>query len=746
VDNLPDGIVFINDNTAMVGFVSAANNLSSSTIAGAGLNLGAVVTQPTLVLVDDAVSTASGSNNDNYDSGTDVRFKLGDLVNNNTNDAQLEYVVIEFNALVLNITGNQSGTTRGNVFSSRINGNTAIGGNSNTVNVIIAEPNLTVGKTASTTGPVDAGDTFSYTITVTNNASGNNAAPAFDVRVSDILDAITAANPTVELELVAPPTGTLGAYTANDVATTLPGYTTVLANSSNNDGIDLTFNRLNAGDSITLVITVRVVNGALSGAEIENDVDVFYTSLPGASGTENGTIASTYGTADVDLNPGTDSVLANADANNGSINLGASAGERSGADVPNPTNNSAPADNAIRNNYAVGASAPLNLTIILPAIDKSFQDGSISADDTNVASSSLANVVIGEQIIYDIVVTLPDGVTQDVRVEDLVPAGLRVDSFSVITDGSASLVPVVFDGTLGTLPASSAQNGPGTLTIDFNDITVNVGASVANANRFVIRVLATVTNILANQESITRTNTARLVFLDPDGAGNAGPAADRTITDSNTGNDPTVTVVEPTLTIVKNVSGTVADAGDTLTYTITITNSSGQAAYDVLVRDIFDSALNTLTLTSVVSSGFSGGTFIAPTLGEFEFVANELRVLPAFSLDMNSGSQIVLTVTAVLSNSVTTGQQIPNSADVFWTSTNGANPDERTGADDPTPDSAVPDPALLNNYAVDSTVVTTAVANPVVSQSIVDTSHAGTTNNDATIGEVVTYRITVTLP
>ncbi|MCF6313106.1 MAG: isopeptide-forming domain-containing fimbrial protein [Verrucomicrobiales bacterium] len=764
VDRLPVGMVFINDGTAMVGFVSSGGNLSSTTLSGTGLNLGTAIIAPTFVLPDGAVSRSVSSDNDNYNAGIDVRFKLGDLVNNNTDNGAPEYIIIEFNALVLNRAniGNQSGSVNRNDFQTFIDGDTQVGSTSNQVIVRTAEPNLAVTKVASTAGPVDAGDTFDYTITVTNNATNDNAAPAFDVRLQDVLDEINANNPTVELELVTPPTGTLLSFVGNDVSIAGLGATTILVNASNNAGIDLTFNRINAGQTITLTVTVRVVTGAFAGAEIENTAVVDYTSLPGDSGTDSAAIAATYGTTEVDLNPGTDSVLADADANNGGINLGANAGERTGADVPNPTDNSSPTDDTVRNNYAVAANSPADLTIAVPSIDKTFKDGTITADDSTVASSTGSDLVVGEQITYDITVTLPEGVTQDVRIEDVLPAGLRIDSFSIITTaaGGSALVTADFDGTITTTPSSSALNGPGTLSMDFDNVIVNVGAAAGNANRFVIRVLATVTNIPANQQGVTRSNVARLVFSDPDGSGNASVTAeDVTITDPT--DNTTITVVEPTLAITKSVDNAAADAGDLLTYTLTFSNGSGQVAYDTQLQDILDVNLDGMgaSITAVSNTGF--GSFTAPTSGDFEIVQVTavnlseftsavavgdfvVRVNPGFDLDMPDGSSVTLTFTAEVEVSLVAGTTINNKADVYWTSTDGVNPDERDGTDDPDPGST--QSSNLDNYAIASSVATT-VSNPtVVSKVVVSTSDANTSGLNVTIGEIVTYRIAVTLP
>lgn len=745
VDALPNGLLFINDGTATIGFVSDNPTSIVSSTLGTTPYLGTTITTPTFVLPDIAVSISATADNDDYNSGTDVRFKVGNL-QNLEDDAGAEYIVIEFNALVLNTAsaGNQSNTQLRNTFETFINGTQKVGLTSNNVDARVAEPNLAVTKTASTTGPIDAGDTFSYTITIKNDASGSNAAAAFDIHLRDALDAITAANPTAELEFLSYSTGTL------------PVGTTILADASSTgtDILDLTFNRLNPGDTITVTVNAQVKAGALAAAEIENHAVVTYTSLPGTAGTTDGAIALIYGTTDVDLNPGTDSTMASALAGTTVsgvtlTTLTLNATERTGADSEALANdNTPPANNNVRNNYAVAANAPVNLLVASPTLDKTFQDGTISPDDTSVASSSGANVVIGETVTYDILVTLPEGITTNLRVEDLVPAGLRLDSMQVLTvAGSSTLLTADFNGSFATTPTLGASvSGANTVSFDFDDVTV-VADNVAGNNSFVLRLVATVTNILPNQETVQRTNTARLVYNDPDAASNAGPAGDRTVTDANPGNDPTVTIVEPTLTIAKTVSSGVLDAGDQVTYTITIANASGQAAYDVLLSDILDPDLTTPTITSLVATGFSGGTFATPTLADFEFtVGGVLRVVPSFDLDMNDGSQIVITFTSILDADVTIGQVITNKSDVAWTSTDGVNSDERDGSGDPNPDATIPDAAILNNYAVSSQVTSVAVPEVVVSHSIFDTSHAGTTGNDATIGEVVTYRVAVTLP
>ena len=110
-DFLPVGMQFLNDGTAKVSLVSDAGFTSG--LIGANQTL--LAPPPTYVLLNNAVSTSATINDDTYGDGTDVFFKLGTLVNND-NDANAEYVVLEFNALVLNKIANQAGVPLDNSY------------------------------------------------------------------------------------------------------------------------------------------------------------------------------------------------------------------------------------------------------------------------------------------------------------------------------------------------------------------------------------------------------------------------------------------------------------------------------------------------------------------------------------------------------------------------------------------------------------------------------------------------------
>ena len=111
LQNPAAGLRFLDDGTARAAFVcnSGANCITSSNPLMGGLpvlNGNSSNVTPTFTLPDDAVSAALASDTDTYVDGTDVFFKFSQVVNNDR-DLDAEYLVVEFNAIVTNVSGNQ---------------------------------------------------------------------------------------------------------------------------------------------------------------------------------------------------------------------------------------------------------------------------------------------------------------------------------------------------------------------------------------------------------------------------------------------------------------------------------------------------------------------------------------------------------------------------------------------------------------------------------------------------------------
>ena len=128
------------------------------------------------------VSTDPAATDTHFTSGGTVYFKLGNLTNADPVLATAEYVVIEFNALVVNQPSNQAGTTLSNSFGVQFDHGlgsllTPFNKQSNTVVTDVVEPILALDK-AVTGGPATPrkGESVTYTITLTHAAGSGSTA------------------------------------------------------------------------------------------------------------------------------------------------------------------------------------------------------------------------------------------------------------------------------------------------------------------------------------------------------------------------------------------------------------------------------------------------------------------------------------------------------------------------------------------------------------------------------------------
>jgi uncharacterized repeat protein (TIGR01451 family)/fimbrial isopeptide formation D2 family protein len=610
-DNLPTGLQFLNDGTARVAFVcngdpacmSSTNpSIGSSPVVTGNETTVASIT-PSFVLPDDAVSSSATTNNDTYGSGTDPYFKFSDLVNRD-NDSDQEFIVVEFNAFVLNISSNYSGVGRGNSFSVLVNGSSVA--TSNTVTIRVAEPSLSLSKIV-TTAPTDAGDPITYTLTITNNSRGVNRATAFDLELTDTLDTYLNINSVnIVSSQTSPCVGPSGSgstpFTANYSWSGTPTTVTVTATC------------LDPSQTITVTINATVSASAPAGYTIPNSATVTYTSLPGSKGASPNPTGS--------VTPGAS---------------GSGTGERNGSGGVNK--------------YFVSASASAPLSA--PQIDK--------------RTPTPASAPIGATVTFPILVTLPEGVTQSLVVTDNLPVGLVYVSHSVVTTAAASggLLAADYNGTLPA-PTVTAPGGSGDdLTLNFGNVTTAADNDATN-NAFVIFVTARVNNEPGNQNGTVLANTASLTYTDPD-------TGTTTIADPIAEN---VTVLEPELNIVKSADDTTPAYGQTLTYTLTVSHlaSSTSTAYDIVITDTIPSGLTYVAGSISAPDGWTVNDADAPTL-------TWTCSAPPCSLPVGN--------TASLSYQVTVngppgppnpGDVLTNTASMTWTSLDGADPNERTGA------------------------------------------------------------------
>ncbi|MBC7238041.1 MAG: hypothetical protein H5T69_19530, partial [Chloroflexi bacterium] len=284
-------------------------------------------------------------------------------------------------------------------------------------------------------------------------------------------------------------------------------------------------------------------------------------------------------------------------------------------------------------------------------------------------------------------------------------------------------------------------NNGRTITWNLGTIT-NTNTDNATAEVLTFGYRAVVLNVVGNQSGILLNNSA--VFSWTGGSLGAVSA-------------PNVTVIEPALDAVKMVNRSTADAGDWITYTITLKHagSSGADAFDVTFSDPLPKTGSGASL--IVSPSFSVADSAGiVTAASFELVGSDstgwtLQTRPGVSFDMpwSTSRTITLTVWGTVSYLAAPSQSVQNTATVYWTSLDGApgqrsayntSSTERTGADGPG--------GALNDYA-DTGSATFTVFAPAPAKSIVATSEAHTTSVAGTervaIGEIVRYRLVARL-
>ena len=527
-----------------------------------------------------------------------LTFSLGNLVNLD-NDADAETITLEFNALVDNsLAGsNDAGDDQDNGFTVWAAG--LLVSTSNTVPAGIVEPSITnLAKAVIAPAPQDAGDTATFRITYSNPA-GVTRTTAFESRLTDTLDANLVLN-------------------VASVSVSLGGGASGATNASAGNTIDVTVATVPAGGSVQVDFTAAVINNVLVGTIIPNNAALSYTSLPGP----NGTLGNSTGSD----TPGA---------------TGTATGERGGTIPIVPPND-----------YSDTASVNIDLTD--PAISKSIAATSVASTTSSEHNILLPDLVVGEVVTFQIVVTLPEGRAVPLVVTDnlpIVPAGaLEIVGSQVVTIGANVATALLAPGDPGVASDSNADLINDRVTFDFGS-AVNAPDGVSNAaDQIVLQVVARLANVGGNQDGVTHTNRATLTT-------NAGTPSATAL----------VEVVEPLLTITKTANDDTPALGQTITYTLTVSHAPASTAdaQEVIVTDVIPADLTYVAGTATAPAGWTAVDSGAPTL--------------VFSGSLTqAGDSVSFTHQATL-GIVAVGQTRTNTANGTWTSIPGASGDERTG-------------------------------------------------------------------
>lgn len=449
--------------------------------------------------------------------------------------------------------------------------------------------------------------------------------------------------------------------------TNVSGVAAVLDDSGSPD-FSATWTQLDLGQTSTIQFQATVDVGSLAGDETTNNATIKWSSLPG----DETSPISTF--------------------NNTSC-------ERTGDTVDCGN---------VANTYVATDSATLQIGD--PAIDKQ--------------TPSPADYTLGDSVTFELVVTLPEGTTDDLVVLDDMPAGLAYDAGTaqVITTaaGSGGLLTADYNGTLASPTISGGGDG-GVVELDFGDTPTAADGDATN-NSFLVRLDATVLNVLSNQNQVSKTNVGSVRFFDPSSGGN------RTISDSEN-----ITIVEPILEVAKSVSPSSGDGGDTVSFEVVMSHhpASSVTAYDVSLSDVIPTEFSNITGVTVNAS-----TITPPS---FNLSGQTLTVPASGTFDLPTNATVTISFDATIVSTVEPAESLTNTATAIWSSQDGSVSEERTDGDGNLDDGS------LNDYELDDPATFT-VDSLSIAKGLTTTSASHTTGTDLTIGEVATYQLTVTLP
>ena len=684
-DILPAGLRYLDDGSAKAALVANdtgeifsndTDTIDLAAISGDQSNIGSV---------DPATDVTPTIN------GTSLLFNLGNIRNNDDEDYDpdnnnKEYAVVEYNAVVENIVANQDGTIDDPATArSSFTSNFTVGASndnaddvaSNNVSAEVLEPEIVNVEQTATPTIGDAEDSITYEVIFSNTGT----ATAFDVNVTDDLatDDLDNLNNLVVQRTDADGNNATTLNLGEDYDT-LPGH--------NNTNLNISIDEVAAGDRIVVSYDADIVNDIAPVETLNSTADVTYSTLPG-EGTETNPTGSTT--------PGTSG--ANDGERNGSGNTANNYADDANTEITTP--------NLVATQFLVGTSEP---------------------------STENANVTIGEVVRYRLLVELPEGRIDNLKVNNNLPAGLKY-----LKDGSATVALVSNDpsqirfvDTNNNPPAIARPNSDPNVRKqgdenNIDEITPNKSINAQNAagNTFdpatdtdpvfnlgnvlnnddetfaqnsnkeyaIIEFNALVENVLDNQDGVNLTNTYTVTY------GNDGI--------SELPNSIAVEIIEPSIgDITKTASTENANAGEAVTFTVTYTNDSNTTAFDVRLLDRPPST----ELENIRSVEFDSS-------GSLDTVNNNSTAnkVDATIASVAPGETITITYQADLVEDLTPGSTVTNSATVTYTSLpNEGTPDTSfinpTGSDAPGASGAADgerngsdvngtnDAAELNNY------------------------------------------------
>ena len=486
----------------------------------------------------------------------------------------------------------------------------------------VPQIDLQISKTDSP-DPVVAGNNLTYTLSITNNGP----LPATGVVVTDVLPAgVTFVSANSNAGTVSEASGTVtgnvgnlavsGTATITIIVTVPSSRTTSISNTATITGNEFDTNSANNTSSSATAVTQQT-DLAITKTDAPDPVTSAGTLTYTLTVTNNGPSDAT-GVTVTDVLP-SGITFVSATASQGTA-----------------TNASGTITGAL-GNITSGASATITVAVTVDAatVGPIANTATVTGNetDTNTGNNSASSsTTVTRQV--DLAITKTDSV------DPAVPGGQLTYTITVTNNGPSTATNVsVTDVLPSGLTFSSASASQGTATHASGTITGSLGTIASGGNAtitLVVDVSASASGSITNTSTVTATET-------------------ETNSANNTATQVTTLTRSADLAITKSDTPDPVVAGQTITYTLTVTNNGPSDASGVTVTDTLPSGVTFVSATPSQGTATGAGNTVTASLGNLADGASATITITGTVAATASGTLTnTATVSATETDSVST--------------------------------------------------------------------------------------------
>ncbi|SIQ52976.1 DUF7507 domain-containing protein [Paenibacillus macquariensis] len=198
-------------------------------------------------------------------------------------------------------------------------------------------------------------------------------------------------------------------------------------------------------------------------------------------------------------------------------------------------------------NSGVFSSSTFSNTVVVPVYQPNI---------SVAKSASTSNATVGDTVTYSLLVNNTGNYPANLTITDIIPSGTTFLPNSVLVNG---------------LPLPQADPATG------------IAAGTINANGTTTVLFSVEITTLPNPQLLVNQATAAYSFTLPDG---------RTLSGSSLSNSVTIPVSSPNVAVVKSTSTTATTIGDTIVYSVSITNNGIANVNNVIFTDALPAGTN----------------------------------------------------------------------------------------------------------------------------------------------------------